>query len=123
MNDKAKINPLEPLTEEQKSASVPYYMHEGEMYRLERLNKRWFVCFLIVLGMLFVTNAGWVIYEHQFETYSYEIQQDSGEGGTNTYTGNTVRMVGGNFYGETSDQDQSPSAGTDIQQPVAENLP
>ena len=58
---------------DEQQAMIPYYAHEGEMSRLERANKRWFIAFLIVLVMLFATNAGWIIYEHKFETC--EIQQ------------------------------------------------
>ena len=96
------------------------------MFRVERLNKRWFIAFMIVLFMLFGTNLGWVIYENQFETYSYEIQQDSGEGGNNTYTGNTVRMVGGSNYGEADNQNNGKETDEGDQQINgigAENLP
>jgi len=126
MSTKTKIQPYETLSDDQKTVSIPYYIHEGEMYRVERLNKRWFIAFMIVLFMLFGTNLGWVIYENQFETYSYEIQQDSGEGGNNNYTGNTVRMVGGNNYGEANDQNNGQEAGESDQQINSignENLP
>lgn len=60
------------LTDEQNAVMMPYFVHEGEMSRMERVNKRWFIAFLIVLVMLFVTNAAWIIYESQFETVTYE---------------------------------------------------
>lgn len=34
--------------------------HERELTRIEIQAKRWFIAFLIVLCMLFITNAGWV---------------------------------------------------------------
>ena len=37
--------------------------HEREMTRIEIHSQRWFTAFLIVLCMLFMTNAGWIIYE------------------------------------------------------------
>ena len=37
--------------------------HEREMTRIEIQAQRWFTAFLLVLCMLFMTNAGWVIYE------------------------------------------------------------
>ena len=37
--------------------------HEREMTRIEIQSNRWFTAFLLVLCMLFMTNAGWVIYE------------------------------------------------------------
>ena len=37
--------------------------HEREITRIEIQSHRWFTAFLLVLCMLFMTNAGWVIYE------------------------------------------------------------
>lgn len=65
---------------DEQQAMIPYYAHEGEMSRMERVNKRWFVAFLIVLVMLFATNAGWIIYEHQFETYEIQQTVETGQG-------------------------------------------
>lgn len=73
---------FEGLDTEQKAVSIPYYVHEGEMARVERLNKRWFIAFLIVLLMLFASNIGWIVYEHQFETYMIQQDVDTGEGYT-----------------------------------------
>ena len=104
------------LNDDQKTASLPYYVHEGEMTRMERINKRWFISFLVVLVMLFVTNAGWIIYESQFETYQVEQDVDTGIGSA------YVAGVGDVNYG----QDQTSGAGTgaEEQQPEsAENLP
>ena len=87
------------MSEKENAAMIPYYVHEGEMNRMERLNKRWFIAFLIAIIMLFVTNAGWIIYENQFETYYYsqEAQSESGDAaallttgeGSVTFNGNT----------------------------------
>lgn len=65
---------------DEQQVMIPYYAHEGEMSRMERINKRWFVAFLIVLVMLFATNAGWIIYEHQFETYDIQQAVETGQG-------------------------------------------
>ena len=59
---------------------IPYFIHEGEMTRLERMNKRLFICIVILLAMLFATNAGWLIYESQFETVAVAQDVDTGEG-------------------------------------------
>lgn len=83
------------------TVNIPYFVHEGEMTRLERANKRWFISFMVVLAMLFLTNIGWIVYESQFamEEYKYEVTQDNTDG-VNTYTGNRV-IVGGDDNGET----------------------
>lgn len=31
------------FSEEQEAVSIPFFVHENEMTRLERLNKRWFI--------------------------------------------------------------------------------
>ena len=73
-------------------AHIPYYVHEAEMYRMERNNKRWFIAFMVVLLMLFATNLGWVIYESQFETVV--VTQDNADG-YNSYVGNDGDIING----------------------------
>lgn len=84
--------------------TIPYFIHEAEMDRLERLNKRWFITALIIFIAFIVTNAGWLYYESQFEdqTITQTITQDSGEGGNNTYNG---KVIGGDYNGEATDTD------------------
>lgn len=95
---KEKQSMYDKLNDEQKSAQIPYYVHEMEMTRLERINKRLWILILIVFLALIGTNAGWIIYESQFETYYYaqETKADNapavgimnnGEGDV-TYNGN-----------------------------------
>lgn len=92
--------------EERENTSVPYFVHEGILARMERTIKRlWVLC--IVLIILFVgTNAGWIYYESLWteEVITQEIEQDSGENGVNTYNGS---IIGGDYYGETEDNDNS----------------
>ena len=46
---------------------IPYYVHEGMMARMERANRRfWILCIILFLGLV-ITNAGWIVYESQFE--------------------------------------------------------
>ena len=58
--------------------SVPYIVHESSMARMERQIKRLWIALIIAVCLLFVSNAGWLIYESQLETleYSYDYQQD-----------------------------------------------
>ena len=37
--------------------------HEREMTRIEIQSKRWYTAFMLMLCLLFVTNAGWILYE------------------------------------------------------------
>lgn len=66
--------------------SVPYIVLESERARHERERKdertKWFIIVLVLVLMLFGTNAGWLAYEAQFtdevnETYT----SDATDGG------------------------------------------
>lgn len=89
------------MTEEK---TIPYIAHESEVARLERVIKRLWILCIIIFICLIGTNAAWIWYESQWEdvSVSQEITQDSGEGGTNTYSGN---VIGGDFYSDTENQD------------------
>ena len=80
--------------------NVPYIVHESSMARMERQIKRLWIALLVVISMLFVSNAVWVIYESQFETleFSYDHQQD-GQGTNIIGNGNGVNN------GETAERE------------------
>ena len=56
--------------------SVPYIVHESSMARMERQVKRLWISLVVCIAMLFACNAGWLIYESQFETIAYEQDGD-----------------------------------------------
>lgn len=89
--------------------TIPYIVYQAEMHRqarqhekeieraqkeieraqkeIERSDKhtiKWMVAFFVCLALFFGTNVGWIVYESQFETISYE--QD-GEGLNNVNVG------------------------------------
>ena len=68
--------------------------HEKEMTRMETANRRWFIAFMVVLCMLFATNAGWVIYESQFQDVVVTQENDNA---ANNYIGNDGEI---SYYGE-----------------------
>ena len=72
--------------EEQKAPeSIPYFVHEGMMARQERHIKRlWILCIIIFLALV-GTNAGWIIYEAQFEDVVTVTQETPS--GNNSYIG------------------------------------
>ncbi|MBO6268466.1 MAG: hypothetical protein J6N19_04915 [Clostridium sp.] len=80
---------------------IPFYVHEGEVTRLNKIIKKLWVLVLVVFVALILTNAGWIVYESQFatESYSYSVSQDSGDGGSVTYADNVVK-IGGEINGE-----------------------
>ena len=61
--------------------------HEKEMTRLEVQCMRWFIAFLVVLGMLFATNAAWIIYENSFQDVVVTQDADTWDGGNNYING------------------------------------
>ena len=90
------------MSEKENAAMIPYYVHEGEMNRLERLNKRWFIAFLIAIVMLFVTNAGWIIYDHLYETVDIDQQVDTGNSPA------AVSGMGDAYYGYNPSENPNP---------------
>lgn len=80
---------------------VPYIVHEGIMTRLERTIERLWILAIILIILLFGSNAGWIWYENQFEdkVTTIEAEQDADNGGSNY-------VVNGN-YGETESKDNN----------------
>ena len=78
--------------------SVPYIVHESSMARMERQIKRLWIALIVCLSVIVATNAGWIFYESQFETYEYT--QD-GEGTNIIGDGNDV-----NNGAEIADQEE-----------------
>ena len=64
---------------------VPYYAYEVALARLDRVIKRMFRLVLLLIILLFVSNAAWIWYESQFE--EIRIEQDN-ESGYNNFIGN-----------------------------------
>ena len=61
---------------------VPYIVYEGAMASSERHIKRLIIALIICIILLFTSNALWLLYESQFDTFYYE--QDGN--GVNTIT-------------------------------------
>lgn len=80
---------------------VPYIVHEGIMTRLERTIERLWILAIILIILLFGSNAGWIYYESQFsktETTTIEAEQD----------GAGVNVIGGgdvNYGAESKDNE------------------
>ena len=71
---------------EKEKTNVPYIVFEGEMARVERRDKRQWIVIIALIAALLTSNIGWLIFESQFETYTYEYSHD-GEGLNNINTG------------------------------------
>lgn len=74
---------------------IPYFVHEANMARMERGNKRLWIVLIIAIALLFATNAFWL-----YEWMSYDIvidgediDVDAGDGIAN-YIGNDGDILG-----------------------------
>lgn len=61
---------------ENANVTVPYVAHEATVARQERQIKRMWIALIVAVAMLFASNIGWLIYESQFVTVSYEQDGD-----------------------------------------------
>ena len=77
---------------------VPFAAHESAVARQERQIKRQWIALIVAISMLFASNIGWLIYESQFATVSYE--QD-GDGINNVNVGEQ-----GDVYNGAESKDQ-----------------
>lgn len=85
---------------EKEKTNVPYVVFEGEMARAERRDKRQWIVIIALIVALFASNIGWLVYESQFETYTYT--QD-GDGLNNINSGEQGDVL----YGpETENQEE-----------------
>ena len=62
------------------TAMIPYFVHEGEMARAERTNKRLWIVILVLIVCLVGSNVGWLIYESQFADEVITQDVDTGNG-------------------------------------------
>ena len=95
---------------------IPWIAHEAEMTRFERAYRRvWILCIIIFVALV-LTNAGWILYESQFE--DFVITQENG-GAPNNFIGNDGDIYNGSDAfikgalndGETDDQIQTAEDG------------
>lgn len=73
---------------------IPYFVHEGEMARAERTNKRLWIALIVIFLAFVLTNVGWIVYESQFETVAVSQEVDTGSGTA------VVSGTGDALYGE-----------------------
>ena len=94
--------------------TVPYVALESERARHERERKHertlWFIVVIVLIILLFGTNAAWINYESSFtdeESTTVDLDVDTANGTAN------VAGIGDVFYGEsTNDSPQDAQAGT-----------
>ena len=75
---------------------VSFAAYESQGTRLERTNKRLFILNVILVIVLFVSNALWIFYESQFQD-EVQIEQEVDTGDGDAY----VTGIGDLNYGES----------------------
>lgn len=74
---------------DEKLLTVPYVALESERARHERERKHertlWFIVVIVLILLLFGTNAAWINYEAQFVDEVTETIETSADGGGNAY--------------------------------------
>lgn len=70
----------------------------------ERVIKRLWVLVIILVLLLFGSNAAWLYYESQWDVVETAVTQENSDG-INNFIGND----GDIYNGETDDQDKAPS--------------
>ena len=82
------------MNKENEMVTIPYFVHEGDMARLERSNKRMFILVILLIMALIGSNFAWIMYERQFEVTETTITQENLDG-INNYIGNDGEINNG----------------------------
>ena len=96
-------------TDMEDNINVPYIVHEADMARMERSNKRLSVLATVVVALLFISNALWLWVWNQYEyvdTVTTSVQQD-GEG--NNIIGNGNEVENGSDSNDYEDENSEES--------------
>lgn len=91
--------------------NVPYIVYESAQARNERTLKRLIIVIIVLMSMLFASNAIWLYAWMQFDYEIQEVDLDSGEGGTNNFIGRDLNGV--LDYGEDDSDDYSDKEAQD----------
>ena len=75
--------------------SMPYYVHEGAMSRLERIIKKLVLALIITVLLIFASNAIWLYAWLQYDYAGVENVDVNGESGIANYIGNDGNITNG----------------------------
>lgn len=64
---------------QQEMAQVPLAVFEAEQNRNERREKRHLITTIVLILAFVATNAGWLLYESQFDAVAYETVNQTNE--------------------------------------------
>ena len=79
--------------------TIPYYVHEAAIARLERINKRFWILIIGLILALLVTNGAWIYYESQFMDEVVTVESNTDSGGTAIANASGEVIFNGNSEG------------------------
>ena len=83
---------------------VPYIVFEGEQARNERHIKRLWIALIILITLLFASNAIWL---YEWTRYDYlNVDIDSGDQGTANYIGRDGDITNGKNTSESESENE-----------------
>lgn len=85
--------------------SIPYFVHEGMVVRMERMNQRLWITSIILILALIASNLAWFFYDQQFETYEETTQEVTQE--ASSENGDSINNVIGGGYVESKADSQN----------------
>lgn len=94
--------------------SVPYIVHEGDMARMERSNKRLWIVILVLIVIVIVSNIAWLCYENSMEdvTTTNEVTQElDTDGGGDAMINGDVSIGKSKENSENNNQDTQEESG------------
>lgn len=84
---------------------IPYFIHEGMVARMERMNQRLWITSIILILALIASNLAWFFYDQQFETYEETTQEVTQE--ASSENGDSINNVIGGDYVESKADSQN----------------
>jgi abortive infection bacteriophage resistance protein len=94
--------------------NVPYIVHEGNMARMERSNKRLWIVILVLIILLVSSNIAWLCYENSMEdvTTTNEVTQElDTNGGGDAMINGDVSIGKSKENSENNNQDTQEESG------------
>ena len=87
---------------EREPVSVPFVVYESATEKADRQQKRLVVIIVILIGLLFLTNALWLIAWNSYDYVDeYTVDVDADDGGNANYIGNNGDIYNGTSNGNT----------------------
>ena len=80
----------------QQAADVPYIAYEAALTKAEFSFKRLWAAIILLIVLLFGSNAGWLYYESQFEETATTIEAEADDGGNAVANNNGMVNYNGN---------------------------